>query len=221
MLLFAAATMICFGLYKTGFDFASKLLFIALLLHLFILLVYGLFSEAKDLKKGKIVTWVTKKGHFRPSWWFPSALPRLFYVSDRWNKYYRFAFSPDGYDNTDHINKLWGVAFRSGIHKDSVRFGYTYVNNKVINIFAYYYLAGVRKEQFICQVTINEYYKYRMMYSNFNKQMALSVVRDDYDVIKTVFVPCEKSGFAFKTWIYYDDSQDRPAHQDMTIFQRK
>lgn len=51
--------------------------------------------------------------------------------------------------DNDTIHKLMGVSYKGGVHKNSVRLGYSHVDNNNIALHIYAYKNGKRKTQFL------------------------------------------------------------------------
>lgn len=59
----------------------------------------------------------------------------------------------------DQINKLYGLTLGWNVHKNSVRVGWKWdADFQKINLYAYYYLNGLRKWVYICSVNQFEEY---------------------------------------------------------------
>lgn len=56
-------------------------------------------------------------------------------------------------DQSD-INKLFGVGYFPHHHKNSVRFGWRWYNDR-LEVLAYWYQKGVRSSSYICDVELN------------------------------------------------------------------
>jgi hypothetical protein len=69
------------------------------------------------------------------------------------------AYTMDYPHNLD-VNKLFGLSYGAH-HNNSVRFGWH--SNNGIQLFAYYYINGVRKEDWICCLKPNIQYKFTII----------------------------------------------------------
>lgn len=77
---------------------------------------------------------------------------------------FRFMFKESHYydhtvKNGDDINKLYGIT-STKIHENSARFGWRYIGNDQFEIFAYYYVRGVRSWELLTTVDVDQYVDY-------------------------------------------------------------
>jgi hypothetical protein len=69
------------------------------------------------------------------------------------------------YEQSD-INKLFGfIDCGGGVHINSARFGWRWYSNR-LEIFAYCYNNGVRQDQYITSVSLNQEYRYKITVSS-------------------------------------------------------
>lgn len=102
------------------------------------------------------------------------------------------------------VNKLIGIAFFSGIHKDSARFGWRYnkyFNTMKIEIFSYVYNAGIRTQKLIAVVNPDTEYIYSL---NVYTDKYEFVISSKGEVVGQTYVPkfhtrkwCRKCGLYF------------------------
>jgi hypothetical protein len=117
-----------------------------------------------------------KKGKHRPgNWWRCLA---LWHKQNNISRQVAFDYSAKYLlpaEDTDDVNKLFGIGYLWNHHKESARFGWDWNDDKsTINLFAYTYVGGKRDFRKICE--INRYVKYRL---------AIEVYPDGYEF--TVF----------------------------------
>jgi hypothetical protein len=108
------------------------------------------------------------------------------------------------------INKLFGTSI--GLHhKNSVRFGWCWLNNK-LKLYAYWYDNGVRKSKEIQNIEINK--KYFLTIENLDTQWKFVVIGFTDDSKKELIVEKSKTkiNFGYRLWPYFGGNQVAP-HQ--------
>jgi len=86
--------------------------------------------------------------------------------------------------NQSDINKLFGIGYLPGHHRNSARFGWRY--NKDINkidIFSYVYDSGKRKATFLCSIAINVPHVFILEISPIRNQYGFTVVQRNVNMI--------------------------------------
>lgn len=199
----------------------AKVLLYAATGSLFALATAAVYNDIRESSSASgTVSWVIKKGRFRPSWAYPLVMPRLCLVTKWFRRSRSFCFTASCFDGTDHVNKLWGYALWTGVHRDSVRFGWTAASQRVVNVMAYWYDSGVRHQGFIRQVNCDEFHKYQI--KRVKGGYLLSVYKDQDTVkIGAFLVPLDKGGVAARCFIYYDDALGQPAKKNMLVIGSK
>lgn len=133
-------------------------------------------------------------------------------------------------ENNEQINKLFGFSFnflpfydkkdnlwKSGHHKNSIRFGWRYMNND-IDIFAYAYINGIRYEKFMISTKTSKWIYLSIEEQN-NKYVLKSIcpngnssiVSFEFDELKTGFLGL----FIYKLFPYFGGKVSAP--HNMTI----
>ena len=75
-------------------------------------------------------------------------------------------------DEDSCVNKLFGFCFGLGVHKNSVRFGWSY--NKPVNsiyIWSYYYKNGKLNKKKVFSCNTNEYHNYKIEVNRISKSL--------------------------------------------------
>jgi hypothetical protein len=65
----------------------------------------------------------------------------------------------------DDINKLYGIT-STKIHENSARIGWRYIGNDSFEVFAYYYVQGVRDWELLTTVKVDQLVYYMVDVSN-------------------------------------------------------
>jgi hypothetical protein len=115
--------------------------------------------------------------------------------------------------NTDQydINKLCGIGYLPGHHKDSARFGWRYWKDlKKIDLWAYCYANGRREIKQICFCEIGKEYRIRL------QVLALSYYFDVYEPSSVTAVGIvtidrsHKKKFKYRLGVYFGGDQVAP-----------
>jgi len=101
----------------------------------------------------------------------------------------------------DDINKLYGIT-STKIHQNSARFGWRYIGNNKFEIFAYYYVKGIRDWYSLLIVKINETVKYSIDVSN--KQYTFGANNNWHHVYNT------KNIMAFRSYPWFGGNNTAP-----------
>ena len=111
----------------------------------------------------------------------------------------------------DSKNKLLGFSDCNSLHHDnSARFAWQWFNNR-LEIFAYCYVNGERKEKFIGSVNLHEENRYQLKVTEDNYVFQLNNQEEVYISRGT---SCDK-GIYYMLWPYFGGSI--PAPHDVTI----
>jgi len=106
----------------------------------------------------------------------------------------------------EDINKLFG--FSCGMHhKNSARFGWSYINNK-IQLWAYYYNDTQRYNTYITSLELNKPYQ---LYLNALESYYEFLVEHDYAVVARIKVPRKnKKTIGYNLWPYFGGNNSAP-----------
>ena len=113
------------------------------------------------------------------------------------------------------VNKLFGISYGYH-HKNSVRFGWHYNYGK-IQLFAYCYVDGVRKESFICALETNEIYKLSILKTKDKYFFAVS--GKDVLAQKSITHGTNMSKIGYQLFPYFGGTEVAP--HDITILIQK
>lgn len=101
----------------------------------------------------KIKEYIIRKG-----WHYSNFFPRIFCITDMVKQKGNICFTEScryDIDEASCVNKLFGFCFGFGVHKNSVRFGWTY-NKETENIYVweYVYMDGklTKLKSFSCEI---------------------------------------------------------------------
>jgi hypothetical protein len=118
------------------------------------------------------------------------------------------------------VNKLFGYSL--GLHHiNSVRFGWrANIKNATIEIVAYEYRDKVRSVTPICEVKLNEPYKYDIQYNGYGQVQYAVYEKDGFQVMGIVnpLVLKHKYNIGYTLGIYFGGNEKAP--QDITIYRK-
>jgi hypothetical protein len=114
------------------------------------------------------------------------------------------------YDDTTidkhDVNKLFG--FSNGLHhKNSNRFGWNCLDGK-IHIYAYSYLNGDRIIDYICNIGINNQYKF--IISNKNNNAIFTVIDSESNITQVIQKTSNNSFLRYNLWPYFGGNKTAP-----------
>lgn len=116
-------------------------------------------------------------------------------------------------DEESCVNKLFGFCFGLfGVHKNSIRFGWTYNNiNQNIDIWKYCYINGKLNKQKISNVEIGEKaeFKIKIQIINNNKQN-IFLIKNDQCLSSQLYK--EQSKWLFSLGPYFGGNTRAPQH---------
>jgi len=118
------------------------------------------------------------------------------------------------------VNKLFGYSL--GLHhKNSLRFGWrANIKNATIEIVAYEYRDKVRSVVSICEVKLNEYYKFDIVYHDFG-WIQYTVYEDNGFQVMSIgssYHMKHKYNFGYTLGLYFGGNEKAP--QDITIYKK-
>ena len=111
----------------------------------------------------------------------------------------------------DDINKLYGIT-STKIHENSARIGWRYVGDENFEVFAYYYVRGVRNWELISTVKTNEDVLYSIDVSNHNYTFG---VNNDW-----IHVTNTKNILAARAFPYFGGNNTAPHKMVFKIVER-
>ncbi|MBC7947753.1 MAG: hypothetical protein H7Y42_07725 [Chitinophagaceae bacterium] len=163
--------------------------------------------------------WVIHKGKHRPAfWWLQLA---LWFNKKVMEKEVKFFFSTkyylEGEDHADH-NKLFGIGYFPGHHRESARFGWRYdqLGNRFI-LSAYCYVDGLRIMKDLCAVVANKPYimriekyagHYRFTVSDKVEKRTIGMYHIDYR---------HKKKLGFRLGLFFGGNQPAPVKLTIEI----
>lgn len=134
----------------------------------------------------------------------------------------RFQFTEsclfDLHDEDQHdVNKLFGFSIGNHHKGSSFRFGWRpKLKNATIEIVAYEYHDGVRqKTMVICEVEINRWYKYDILYSAHAQRTTYFV---NNFAFRNTFELKKKYGLGYTLGVYFGGNEKAP--QDIIIYKK-
>jgi hypothetical protein len=171
------------------------------------------FLRYKRLKPGWD-RWTIKKGRH-----FSRKNDSLFlYKFGFAKKSFRFqAYFADGcnyVDNSDgDVNKLYGVSYGLDNHKKSVRIGWKHNGDNTIDLYAYYYVDGVRNINCLMSVSMHEVIEFDILKSGSSVHIrTVNGRRSQNFLIRNIGGKWPM----LKEYPYYGGDQKAP--NDMTIY---
>lgn len=116
------------------------------------------------------------------------------------------------------VHKLYGINYGLFPHRNSIRIGWRYGGQFQIEIFSYVYRNGIRKEDYLCHVSMNEEIKFKFERIG-REEIYISILVGDwkpYSPVETVIQMPEVSKIKLKLWPYYGGVN--PASEPVNIF---
>lgn len=135
-------------------------------------------------------------------------------VSFDYSTYYMLS----GPDQAD-INKLVGIGYMPGIHKNSARFGWRCYDTTRIELFAYVYDKGVRSSRSLGLIERN--YEYRLDMNVYEARYCLSV----YDITRGKYTglvnmtKTHKKKLGIRLGVFFGGNKTAP--NDMKVFLKR
>lgn len=168
-----------------------------------------------SLDKEDFKSWKIKKGHH-----YCSNLLRLSLYLKQIRLSYDVIFQDScaytmAYPHNLDINKLFGLSYGYH-HHNSIRFGWH--SNNGIQIFAYYYVDGIRKEEWMC--TLKTGVQYKMTIIRQSDKYSLVITGPD-NLLKQKIVNhgLNMVNYGYELFPYFGGTQKCP--QDMIILMHK
>jgi len=122
------------------------------------------------------------------------------------------AYSLNEVDQTD-VNKLFGFSNGFFHHKDSVRFGWNYLDDRIV-LYAYIYQNGKKNSTYICRVELETENKLTIFVENdsyiFQVEKLKTGLKSKLKVYKN-----KKFVFGYNLWPYFGGNNVAP--QDISI----
>lgn len=167
-----------------------------------------------------------KKNCRRPLFHSPIGLPHLV-IRGKSNKMSRTYMFTDSclYDLKDEdqgdVNKLFGYSL--GLHhNNSLRFGWrANLTDKTIEIVAYEYRNKLRHITPMCEIKLNQYYRFDIVYDGFFGRIEYNVYYEDgFQCSSNIdALPLQhKINFGYTLGIYFGGNEKAP--QDITLYKK-
>lgn len=109
----------------------------------------------------------------------------------------------DKYD----INKLFGFSSGFNHHKNSARFGWNSVNDKIL-LFAYCYVNGKRVSEFIKDISIDE--EYKMIILDKKSHYLFTLISSNDIITQTKIEKPKDFKVGYKLWPYFGGNLKAP-----------
>lgn len=142
-----------------------------------------------------------KKGHHYSNQFLYKLVTFFNFKNKRSNivEFNESALYVDSDKQNDYINKLFG--FSNGLHhKNSYRFGWNCLNNK-LHIYAYTYINGVLNKQDMGVIEINK--EYRFTIRVYDNKCVYTYSDSEYNVRQLIINVPFKKVFGYLLWPYF------------------
>lgn len=124
-----------------------------------------------------------------------------------------------GPDQTD-INKLFGIGFFPGHHKNSARFGWVYnPDKKKVELHGYWYDKGQRKIEYLCDVNFYTSYILTIDITYNYPRIRFTVVQKDanYEKVSKIVEVSRLPRLSYYLGLYFGGNRTAPHDINVTI----